>query len=239
MKKNTVFFTLLLSLLMTAAPALAEESSEESLEASALTPPGNDQPRIEQYLIKGEDAEALYIRLQKKEHVLDGKTERHTKIGQNVVCEMESSGRFSRHKNYQCAFSIRLPVGELHEEYPISEDDQKAGLKKKPEFIGHFLEIKKDQDMAVVSIRGLQAKTMFDGMSAAEEEAIIRNSEITKGQTNHGKEGDQNGTSIQLKTATHIRCFKTTDTIAQIWECNLVINSIDGKAQPTKNLGSK
>jgi|GEM_PF-5252909 len=230
MKKNTLFFGTLLSLATSAAPAIAEENLELPTDNGIL-----------QYLVKGEDAEALYVRLQKKEHVLDGKSEVHTKIGQNVVCDMEESGGFlSKRRAYQCTFSIRMPSGELHEEYPISEDDPKAGLKKRKGYDGHFVKIREGyDDNAVISIRGLQAKAMFDGMGASEVDAIIRKDDITEGETNHGKEGDQNGTSIRLKTATHIRCFKTTDTIAQVWECNLLINSINGKAQPTKNLDGK
>ena len=213
----------LLSLLFI-APALAQSQSA---------------PAFKQYLLKGEDAEAIFVRLKKKEYVQDGKKEVRTKVGQNVVCVLESSGVFGRHKEYQCTFSIRMPSGELHEEYPIGEEDKEAGLKDKKEFSGSFVQIKKDQDDAKVTVRGLEAQEIYQSLSAEEKIGIIRNGEITEGESNKDKKGDQNGTSLKLKTATHIRCYTTTDTIAPMWECLITINSTDGKAKPNESAGGQ
>jgi hypothetical protein len=204
--------------------------------ALAQTP---NAPAFKQYVLKGDDAEAIYVRLKKKEYVQDGKKEVHTKVGQNVVCVLESSGVFGRHKEYQCTFSIRMPSGELHEEYPIGEEDKEGGLKEKKEFSGSYVAIKKDQDDAKVTVRGLEAQEMYQALSAEEKIGIIRNGEITEGESNKDKKGDQNGTSLKLKTATHIRCYTTTDTIAPMWECLITINSTDGKAKPNDSSGGQ
>jgi hypothetical protein len=149
-----------------------------ALEAQAF--PGKKEYTV---TIAGDDAKALYERLEKKEFGGDGDDKRLiTKIGQNVLCTREKLNKnpVLPKYEYKCALSFLIETGELHEMYPIGEDDSEAGLKEDEDgYQGRSVNVKAGGEEATFTIHGIQAQELFDGMNQKEEPARIRDGKLS------------------------------------------------------------
>ncbi len=205
-----------------------------ALEAQAF--PGKKEYTV---TIAGDDAKALYERLEKKEFGGDGDDKRLiTKIGQNVLCTREKLNKnpVLPKYEYKCALSFLIETGELHEMYPIGEDDSEAGLKEDEDgYQGRSVNVKAGGEEATFTIHGIQAQELFDGMNQKEEPARIRDgklSPVDESETVDTKrKGQQEGTTVLVKKGIHVTCFRATFTLAPVTECVVTLEPKPGKAK--------
>ncbi len=188
--------------------------------------------------IEGDDAKALYQRLEKKEFAGDGDEKKITKIGQNVLCTREKINKnpvIPKHE-YKCALSFLIETGELHEMYPIGETDKDAGLEEDKEgYQGKSVNVKAYGSEATFAIHGIRAQELFDGMVQESEPAVIREgkiSEVEKSETvDNTRKGEQTGTTVFVKKGIHVTCFQATFTLAPVTECTVTLDPKSGKAK--------
>ncbi len=207
-----------------------------ALEAQAF--PGKKEYTV---TIAGDDAKALYERLEKKEFGGDGDDKRLiTKIGQNVLCTREKLNKnpILPKYEYKCALSFLIETGELHEMYPIGEDDSEAGLKEDEDgYQGRSVNVKAGGGEATFTIHGIQAQELFDGMTKKEEPARIwdgKLSPVEESETVDTKrKGQQEGTTVLVKKGIHVICFRATFTLAPVTECVVTLEPKPGKAKPS------
>ncbi len=205
-----------------------------ALEAQAF--PGKKEYTV---TIAGDDAKALYERLEKKEFGGDGDDKRLiTKIGQNVLCTREKLNKnpVLPKYEYKCALSFLIETGELHEMYPIGEDDSEAGLKEDEDgYQGRSVNVKAGGGEATFTIHGIQAQELFDGMTKKEEPARIwdgKLSPVDESETvDTTRKGQQEGTTVLVKKGIHVICFRATFTLAPVTECVVTLEPKPGKAK--------
>jgi hypothetical protein len=189
--------------------------------------------------IEGDDAKALYERLEKKEFGGDGDEKRLiTKIGQNFLCTREKLNKnpVVPKYEYKCALSFLIETGELHEMYPIGENDREAGLKEDEDgYQGRSVNVKRGGRESTFTIHGIQAQQLFDGMNKESEPAVIREgkiSEVEKSETvDTTRKGEQTGTTVLVKKGIHVTCFQATFTLAPVTECTVTLDPKTGKAK--------
>jgi hypothetical protein len=188
--------------------------------------------------IEGDDAKALYERLEKKEFGGDGSEKIITKIGQNVLCTREKMNKnpVLPKYEYKCALSFLIETGELHEMYPIGENDKEAGLKEDEDgYQGKSVNVKPGGSESTFTIHGIRAQELFDGMTKESEPAVIREgkiSEVEKSETvDTTRKGEQTGTTVFVKKGIHVTCFQSTFTLAPLTECIVTLEPKSGKAK--------
>jgi hypothetical protein len=182
--------------------------------------------------LEGDDAEALYVRLEKKEYDGDGLKRMTTKVGQNVLCTKEKVRTFKH--EYKCSLSFNVESGELHEMYPIGEDDKEAGLKSDEDgYQGKSVVVKKGGEDSTLTIHGIRAQELFVGMTKVKEEpARIRDGKFSEVEQNEKRDGNQDGTTVMVKKGIHVTCFRSTYTLAPLTECTITLAPKTGKAKP-------
>ncbi|MBU6154732.1 MAG: hypothetical protein KGP28_10560 [Bdellovibrionales bacterium] len=206
--------------------------------SSIASPDPSPSPLTFQETIKGDDAKALYVRLEKKECAGDGYKDVITKIGQNVICTREKINKslVRRKYEYKCALSFLIETGELHEMYPIGDDDPDAGLAKDEDgYQGKSVNVKPGGSEATFTIYGMRAQALFDGMKQDSEPAVIREgkfSDVEESETvDNTRKGEQTGTTVFVKKGIHVTCFQATFTYAPNTECTVVLEPKSGKAK--------
>ena len=184
--------------------------------------------------LEGDDAEALYVRLAKKEFGGDGLDRLTTRIGQNVLCTRENVGsKIFKNYEYKCSLSFNVETGELHEMYPIGDDDSEAGLKEdKDGYQGKSVNVKPYGTEGTFTIHGIRAEELFDKMKQTEEPARIVNGKFTEVEQNEKRDGNQNGTTVTVKKGIHVTCYRATFTLAPLTECSVTLEVKNGKAKP-------
>lgn len=219
-------FTLVTLIALTLTPpALAQSSSE-------ITTSRNYTLEL-----KGDDAEALYTRLERKENQNDGIERVRTKVGQAVVCNEEKHGLLKK-PHYTCALSFKVVSGELHEMYPIGETDPRAGIKDPKEYQGQLIEIKKGSTDAALRVTGGNAAKIFAEMTAETALAALVDGKIQAVQESELPTRDQNGTLLKVKTGKHVQCFQSTETLAPVTNCLLSIETKTGKPKKAEAPGA-
>jgi hypothetical protein len=191
--------------------------------------------------LKGEDAEALYTRLERKENPNDGFERIRTKVGQAVLCTEERPEEKLRilHKpSYICSLSFEIENGEMHEMYPIGETDTKAGIKKPKGYQGRLITIKENSSDAVLRILEVHAVKIYAQMSAEPTLGAIVDGKIQAVQESELPTRDQNGTLVKVKTGKHVQCFQSIETLAPATNCLLTIETKTGKPKKAESPGA-
>jgi hypothetical protein len=210
-----------------------------SLTPSALAQSSSEITAQHNYTLelKGEDAEALYIRLERKENRNDGIDRVTTKVGQSLLCTEEKQGLLKKGE-YVCALSFKVGNGELHEMYPIGETDTKAGLKNPKEYQGQLIEIKKDSTDALIRVVGSNAAIIYRGMTGEAKLAALVDGKFQTVEESELPTREPNGTLARVKTGKQVQCFQSIETLSPTTNCILMIETKTGKPKKAEEPGS-
>ncbi|NDF13928.1 hypothetical protein EB061_01205, partial [bacterium] len=187
--------------------------------------------------LQGEDAEALFSRLERKENKNDGQEQLHTKVGQAILCTEEKEGLLTKGE-FVCSLSFEIVEGDVHEMYPIGETDTKAGLKNPKEYMGRLVEIKKGSTDALIRVFGSNAETIYSAMTADAKLAALKDGRFEPVEANQINDREQDGTLANVKTGKHVQCFQSVKTLAPASNCILTIETKTGKPKKAEVPGS-
>lgn len=183
---------------------------------SLSTPNASASSKAVGVTLQGPDAEALFVRLAKKDDELENRPRVRTKNGKHISCSRHKTGPVS--SDYQCEMHIAPDTGLIYERHPVGLQEQ-AELKENKPYQSEMITIGgqgKDPGTAEIAIRGKNATSIYNTMTA---------------QATDGKLDGEGQTSARIKNGEFIQCYQTTLTVDPITECMIKLKADSGEVQ--------